>query len=68
MSERSPDQRFADRKIFWEHVATFTMLNLIVGWMKFTTWPDAPWGLWVPLGWGAALALHGLWAYGKLGA
>ncbi|HEV8359055.1 MAG TPA: 2TM domain-containing protein [Candidatus Thermoplasmatota archaeon] len=66
--ERSVEQRRVDRKIFWEHVACFAMLNGIVAWMKYTTWPAAPWDLWVPLGWGGALALHGLWAYGRLGA
>jgi 2TM domain-containing protein len=66
--ERSAEQRFADRKIFWEHFAAFVMLNAIVAYAKFTVWPAAPWDLWVPLGWGGALALHGLWAYGRLGA
>ena len=66
MEERSHEQRFTDRKIFWEHVAVFAMLNLVVGWLKYTTLPQLPWDLWVPLGWGAALVLHGLWAYGRL--
>lgn len=65
--ERSAERRFADVKVFWEHAAAFGLLNLIAGWLKYASWPEAPWDLWVPLGWGAALALHGLWAYGRLG-
>jgi hypothetical protein len=66
--ERSAEQRFTDRKIFWEHVAAFAVLNLMAAWLKFSTWPAIPWDLWVPLGWGGALALHGLWAHGRLGS
>lgn len=66
--ERSAEQRHADRIVFWEHVAAFAMVNVVAGALKYTTWPTLPWwDLWVPLGWGAALVLHGLWAYGRLG-
>lgn len=65
--ERSAEQRHADRIIFWEHVAAFGTLNLMAGWLKLTAWPAIPWDLWVPLGWGGALVVHGLWAYGRLG-
>ena len=68
MEERTAAQRHADRIIFWEHVAAFAMLNLVAGWLKYTTWPQAPWDLWVPLGWGVGLVAHGLWAYGRLGS
>lgn len=64
---RDDDQGRADRKIFWEHVAVFAMLNAMAALLKYGTFPGLPWDLWVPLGWGGALALHGLWAYGKLG-
>lgn len=65
-STRSAAQRHADRIIFGEHVAAFVALNGALAWMKLTTWPDAPWGWWVPPGWGAGLALHGLWAWGRM--
>lgn len=66
--ERTAEQLPADRKVFWEHVAVFAMLNAMAALLKYTTWPALPlWDLWVPLGWGMALALHGLWAYGRLG-
>lgn len=66
--DRDPAQVAADRKVFWEHVAVFAMINVMAALLKASVWPALPfWDLWVPLGWGAALALHGLWAYGRLG-
>jgi hypothetical protein len=65
---RDHAQAHTDRIIFWEHVAAFATLNLVAVWLKLSVWPAIPWDYWVPLGWGAALALHGLWAYERLGA
>ncbi|MCA1813487.1 MAG: 2TM domain-containing protein, partial [Halobacteriales archaeon] len=64
MSERSAAQRHTDRIIFGEHVAAFVALNGVLAWMKYSTWPAAPWDWWVPLGWGVGLAIHGWWAWG----
>jgi hypothetical protein len=63
---RSPEQRRTDRIIVAEHAAAFVMLNGVLAWLKLTTWPAAPWDWWVPLGWGAGLAVHALWAFGRL--
>ena len=65
---REQAQVRADHKVFWEHVAVFGMINFMAATLKYTTWPALPfWDLWVPLGWGLAVVLHGLWAYGRLG-
>lgn len=65
---RDEAQARGHRKVFWEHVAVYAALNVMGATLKYTTWPAMPlWDLWVPLGWGVALALHGLWAYGRLG-
>jgi hypothetical protein len=63
---RSAAQRHTDRIIFGEHIAAFALLNAMAAYLKATSWPALPWDYWVPLGWGAALVVHGLWAFGKL--
>ena len=53
-------------KGFYLHVIQFGVLIAIMCIVNFVFIPEYPWVLWVILGWGSGLAIHGIQVYNKV--
>lgn len=45
---------------FYKHVAVYVAVMALLVMINFLTSPDSNWSIWPLLGWGFAVALHGL--------
>lgn len=49
--------------VFWIHLAVYLIAISGMGILNYTQSPGKLWALWVALGWGAGIALHGVLLY-----
>ncbi|MDB5348273.1 MAG: hypothetical protein JWP89_6650 [Schlesneria sp.] len=49
--------------LFWIHLAVYFVAITGMVFLNYTQSPDKKWALWVALGWGAGIVLHGALLY-----
>ncbi len=62
--EQEARRRVRQMKSFYEHAATFVIVNLMLAVTNLLTSPSELWFLWPLLGWGVGLASHGFKVFG----